>query len=452
MSISNEKGNIYCQTGPHMKTDVLVCGGGPSGIAAAWGAAHAGAKVILAERNEFLGGTPVSCLVATMGYGAHDKERWVIGGFFKEFRNRMITAGYLTPTKRKGWEPINVEGFKLVAFEMLEEIGVDIQCGLLAMGVEIQEDSITQVIFRSKLATNVIQGKYFIDATGDGDIGYYSGCTYEVGRTENHGEQPGTLCYLLGNVDIEKVGEWLTLKGRRGYWIKDDRSSYINMTGLQEEVSRAFQEETLKIQRDHVASVYSIPGMTGVVGVNFGRIFLCDGNIGRRYMEGVRQAREGMEFFKRYIPGFEACELIATAPQVGIRTSRRIKGLYTITKEDLLNLSQFEDVIAQGCYMIDIHSPESKGTTQIKIPKGKHYDIALRSIVSAERSNLFLAGRCISADFSAISALRIQPICMASGHASGIAAAISCQTGEDGRKLNYKNVQQELLSQGGILD
>ena len=171
-----------------------------------------------------------------------------------------------------------------------------------------------------------------------------------------------------------------------------------------------------------------------------------------RYREGIKQMHEGMNFFKRYIPGFENCQLMIAAPQVGIRDGRRILGLYTVTQEDILRLRQFEDVIAQGCYMIDIHRPDSDGTIKFKIPRGRHYDIPLRSLIAAQRNNLFLAGKCISADFGAIAALRVQVICMATGHAAGVAAGLLSQTGEDARKMPYKEVRTQLLSQGAILD
>jgi hypothetical protein len=404
------------------------------------------------EKNEFLGGTPVASLVPTMGYGGHDKERWVIGGFFKEFRNRMIGSGYLIPTKRKGWEPMNPEGYKLVAFNMLSEAGVEIQCGLWPLEIEMKEERLIAIICDSKLGRCVIEANAFVDATGDGDIGYYAGCSFDVGRHGDNKDQPANLCYLLGNVNIERTGDWLASKGRRGFWRTDEGLPYLNMTGLQEEVSCALEEGSLTIQRDHVASVFTIPGLRGVVGVNFGRIFLDEKNVAQRYIEGMKQMEEGTNFFRRYVPGFEDCQLIVAAPQVGIRSSRRIRGLYTLTEQDLLNLRQFEDVIAQGCYMIDIHLPDSIGTLKRNIPRGKHYDIPLRSIIASQKSNLFLAGRCISADFNAISALRVQVICMATGHSAGVAAGLLCRIEQDARKLSYKGVQAELLSQGAILD
>jgi hypothetical protein len=132
------------------------------------------------EKNEFLGGTPVASLVPTMGYGGHDKERWVVGGFFKEFRNRMIGSGYLIPTKRKGWEPMNPEGYKLVAFNMLSEAGVDIQCGLWPLEIEMKDERLKTIVCDSKLGRCVIEANAFVDATGDGDIGYYAGCSFDV--------------------------------------------------------------------------------------------------------------------------------------------------------------------------------------------------------------------------------------------------------------------------------
>ena len=446
------KTKIQCKNKDY-DVDILVCGGGTSGIAAAWGAAKCGCSVILVEENDFIGGTPVYSLVNVMAYGAHDKQKWIIGGFFKEFRRRMMEAGFMIENQRKGWEPFNIEGYKQIAYLMLEEVGVKILCGNKIINVSKKNNEINSVECISNNGRKTFRSKTYIDTTGNGVVGVMAECKYFYGHPDTGIPQAYSLYYQLSNVDIQKTGKYLRSIGKSGFWKNDDGMEYLNLTGLEEQVDIARKRGDIKkILRDHVANVSSVPGLDGVVSVNYGRIIPKTEDICGMYIEGIAQINEGLLFFKKYIPGFENAQIIRIAPRIGIRDGIRLKGKYVYTKRDVINIRQFDDVIAQGCYMIDIHLPHSDKTKYWKLEKGTHYDIPIGTIICDGVSNLFMAGKCISADFESIGAIRVQPIAMATGHAAGVAAAVSVLTDKKSDEIEYKIVREYLISQGAILD
>jgi Dehydrogenases (flavoproteins) len=439
-----------------LEADVVVCGGGPAGIGAALAAARTGAKTVLIERYGFLGGMGTAAAVCTFAYGYHDKRRFIIGGVFQEIRTKLHQRGALIMTERKGWEPFNPEHYKMLAFDLLQEAGVHILCHTYVSDVLVDNGRIKAVLIESKAGRQAVVADLYIDATGDGDVAARAGVPFEIGRESDQATQPHTLMYFLGNVDVHKTGEMLAQTGRRGYWRTPEGKPYLNATGFVDEIKAAKAAGYLPtIMRDHVASIFTIPWLDNVVGVNFGRITgrlaLDPKALTEAEIIGREQIREGLEFLRRYVPGFERAEVIATGPQVGVRETRRIMGEYVINKDDIIEQRQFDDVIAQSCYMIDIHSPDSDTTTIVKLPPGTHYDIPYRSLVPKQIDNLLLAGRCISATHEALGSFRVQAICLALGQAAGTAAALCAQKRTTPRELNVADLQKRLEVDGAIL-
>ena len=438
------------------EADVIVCGGGPSGIAAALSAARAGAKTLLVERYGFLGGMGTVGMVSTFAPGYHDKKRFIIGGIFAEIRTRLQARDAIILTNRKGWEPFHPEVYKHLVFELLQEAGVKVLCHTLVVDAVTEGDRIAALLVESKAGRQALIGRVYVDATGDGDVAARAGVPFEIGRVPDQAVQPMTLMYLLGNVDVARVAEALRKTERRGVWETDDGRVYLNATGFQDEVQQARVDGCLPtINRDHVSSIFTIPWLPGVVGVNFGRVTGLDPldpeALTMAEWAGRQQVLEGLAFLRKYVPGFENAQLVATAPQIGVRESRRIKGDYILTQDDILAQRQFDDVIAQSCYMIDIHLPDSDKTTIVKLPPGTHYDIPYRSLVPVNIDNLLLAGRCISATHEAQGSLRVQAVSMAIGEAAGAAAALSVRQGCSPRRLATALLQSQLEEQGAIL-
>ena len=168
-------------------------------------------------------------------------------------------------------------------------------------------------------------------------------------------------------------------------------------------------------------------------------------------MESRRQLRQLTAFFRKYVPGFERAYVAQSGVQVGVRETRRIAGEYRLTADDLLGARKFDDVIARGAYPVDIHNPEGRGTTLVRLPSGESYDIPLRALVPQAAERLLVAGRCISGTHEAHSSYRVMPIAMATGHAAGVCAALAAAARMAPRSVPVRVVQAELRRQGAMI-
>ena len=171
----------------------------------------------------------------------------------------------------------------------------------------------------------------------------------------------------------------------------------------------------------------------------------------RAELEGRRQVAELTRFFRKYVPGFEKAYVQQSGITTCVRESRRIMGEYVLTAKDVLEARQFEDAIALGSYPIDLHSPTGKGTILKKIKPGAAYSIPLRCLIPLKVDGLVVAGRCISGTHVANASYRTMPICVATGQAAGVCAALAAINSQSPRTVKAAEVQKELLRQGAIL-
>jgi hypothetical protein len=170
-------------------------------------------------------------------------------------------------------------------------------------------------------------------------------------------------------------------------------------------------------------------------------------------IEGRRQAFEAIGVYRKYIPGMENCWMVSTAAVVGVRETRRIKGLYTLTKDDVLGQCEFDDSIGYGSFFIDIHNTRGPGmdAKMVRPDRGFRYQIPYRIIVPRDVGGLLVAGRCASATHEALGSLRVMPQCGVMGQAAGAAAVLSLRAGVEPRDLDVGRLQETLRSQGCIL-
>lgn len=440
---------IHCEI--EEQYDVVVCGGGPAGVSAAVCAARNGAKVALIEQMGCLGGTGTVSGVNVFSSGYHDGYRDVIGGIFREIYDKLLAQDAVIP-HFYAWEPFNMETYKLILDEMLKQAGVDVYLESTLVAAEKKEDKISGILVNTLKGGIALQAKQFIDATGDGHLAMLAGVPYEIGREEDGAIQPYTLMFFVGGVDFDTIKKL----NRHETWLTEDGRTYVNGNGFRPYIEKANAEGLDFIPKKTIGSMYSIPWLPGVVGINYGRIFADPTLDPRRLFEdsciGRLQVKEGVEVLRKYIPGFENCYLIESSTKVGRRESRRIKGLYTMTVEDIRSCRQFPDVVAQGCYQIDIHGPTDATYTLEKLPKGAHYDIPYGALVASNCDNLLVAGRCISATHEALGAVRVQHICMAMGQAAGTAAAMCAKEGVSPKGLCVSALQENLRKQNAIID
>lgn len=413
--------------------DVVVLGGGPGGVAAAVSAARNGTSVILVERFGTFGGTWTSGhLGAIMAFP-------YVRGLFTEIVERLQKeSAWLSYGQEYGsFGAYDIEQAKIVLDRLVVEQGIRPYFFAHVCGVVVEEQRITGVLIESKQGRHVITGNFFIDATGDGDVCALAGVPYAKGRDEDGLCQPMTMIFTMDGADDVKV---------RSYKEEDpDFAKAWNTARKTGEVS---------VPREDVLA-FPMP-RAGQWSINTTRVVNLDGtklqDVTDAMIEGRRQVAEVANFLRRRIPGFDSAWLSGMAPHIGVRESRRIKCDYTMTTEDIVNASQFEDAIARGNWFIDIHNPSGEGTIRIRPPEGKWYEIPYRSICVQGYDNLLIASRCLDSTHEAHAAVRITPQVVAIGQGAGTAAALCVQDSFDSiRNLDPTKLRTSLRKQGAFV-
>jgi hypothetical protein len=289
----------------------------------------------------------------------------------------------------------------------------------------------------------VIRAKVVVDCTGDGDIAAQAGAPYEVGD-EDGLVQPMTLMFLMEEFNRDAFS----------VYVKRNPDQWRGVHGLWGLIRQAIKAGELEMPREDVLFFSTVHEEQ--IAVNSTRIIKVLGtdvwDLTYAEREGRRQMRMIAAFLKKYVPGFERSYIGQSGAIAGVRETRRIAGEYRLTEEDILAGRKFNDVIARGSYPLDIHNPLGPGTFQKPIPPGESYDIPLRCLLPREVENLIVAGRCLSGTHQAQSSYRTMPICMATGQAAGVCAALSVKNGSPPRHVPAGEVQRVLEQQKANLD
>jgi hypothetical protein len=446
------------------EADVLVVGGGPAGIAAAVSSARNGARTVLVERFGFLGGNATAGLVGPfMTSYSQDGKIQLIKGVFEELVERAeALGGAIHPRGVEGGSeyagfityghhrvtPFDPEAVKLVAAEMCLEAGVDLRlhtfvCDTLveAPSTSSGQASVAGVLVASKSGLEAIRAKITVDCSADADIAARAGVPFHQGREGDGLTQPMTLFFRVGNIDDEKVIEYV-----------NRMNEYRPFTSI---VKAAHERGEFPIPREAIG-VYRTPH-PGIWRVNTTRLHQLDGtdvkDLTKAEIEGRRQVMFLMKFFREYCPGFENAMLLDTAAMIGVRETRRIVGEYTLTADDLATGREFDDVIALCGYPIDIHSPTGSGGTMNKeaFECANVYQIPYGCLVPTQADRLLVAGRCVSASHEALGAIRVMPPAFAMGQAAGTAAALAVAEGVEPRNVPVPWLQETLVKSGAYL-
>jgi hypothetical protein len=447
--------------------DVIVCGGGPSGVAAAVAAARNGARVLLIERYGFLGGSATAMQVPAFAPFS-DRQKAVVRGIGWEIMTRMQALRgkplpdpntYSVPqdNARMDWVPIDAELLKRLYDDLCQEAGVTVLFHTVIPDLVLKTShrhvaglprkGVRGVILSNKDGLSLAEASVFIDTTGDADLVARMGSPFEQGD-ENGRTQGMTMCFTIAG-------------GNREQYL-----AYVYKTGdgfLARLIAEARQ------QGDYTLPDASLVGMSfkndTVAGCNMGHLYGFDStstlSLSEAEREGRRVVAQLIPFIQKYIPGQENAFLVSSGPQIGIRESRRIIGEYKLTQEDYLACRSFPDDIARNAYFIDVHAVTTEDAARAKEPGGKNpfvlapgqsHGIPYRSLIPIEARNVLVAGRSLSADRAVQGAVRVMPLGFAMGEAAGTAAAIAAlhHKGEV-RKVNITTLQQRLREQGAWL-
>lgn len=426
--------------------DVIVIGGGISGVCSAIAAALEGASVLIVERYGFLGGMATAGLVNPFTpywiwneEGVLCRDQPVNDGIFGSLLRTLDSLGGLA----EDGVTFNEEIFKIVLDRATREAKVDLLFHTMVLDVTVGEDRIVELTTGSKAGIRKLTGSVFVDASGDGDVFARAGCPFRIGRESDGACQPMTTGFRVGRVDTCKFNP------------KTDASRCINnlCSGYIESIYRERKAAgEVDNPRDNLLLLRSIT--PGTIHFNSTRVInrsaLDPEDLTIAEQEGRRQAYEIWKMLRERVPGFENAAFVQTGPQIGIRESRRILGAYVVEADDLLKARKFPDRIARGSWPIEIHDPSGGGTLFRDIPRNDFYTIPYRALLPRGVRNLIVVGRCISSSHEAHSSLRVMPIAGCVGHAGGIAAAFAAREDCAMVEVPVSTIQDRLSATGGL--
>jgi hypothetical protein len=439
------------------ETDILVVGGGPTGIIAAWAAANQGKKVMLIESRGFLGGNLVLGLPLNGFLGR--KGNQVIWGLPQKFVDRLKALGGATEHRpcplHVSLTMIDPDLVGKVSWGIMEENHIDVLMYVFFTDVIMDGDKVKGVIIDSKAGREAILAKEIIDCTGDADVAFRAGVPCQKGNEGGH-MQPPSLMFDMRGVDMAEFRKEIADHPEKyesdtipNEFFREDKNFVF--VGMRQQIIDAREHDGLDLPVDRTIIVTGMK--KDEAWINMSRVNGVDSTKPESYTYGeevsIKQNEDVVKYLKKYVPGFENAWVDKTTPFLGIRESRRIEGEYMMTADDILKCRRFDDAIAVAAYPIDLHHPIGGDCTLEWC--SDCYDIPYRCLVPKKVTNLLVAGRCASMTHEAMASTRVMPICMAMGEAAGKAAAIAANDGVPVQKVDVAKLQKQLREEGAYL-
>lgn len=325
---------------------------------------------------------------------------------------------------------------ELTYLEMLEEAGADVLLNTTVYDTVMDGNRLKGVICANKSGFFVYNVSVAIDATGDGDAAYKCGAEFVKGREADGKMQPATLMFKVAGVDMERAVF---------------PPSFETLVETEKGELQALAKEKLPHPAGHVLLYRST--IPGVVTCNMTNVTDIDGtsaeDLTRAEINARKQIIPIIDFLREYVPGYESCYLIGSASLIGIRETRHFKGVKTLTKEDIENAVQYDDYVVYGAlFNFDVHNLTGSGLDvtgcQKNFKQKNGYTIPFGCLIPEKIDGLILAGRNISGTHMAHSSFRAMPICVGTGEAAGIAAAVAAESGTNVRDIDVREIQNRL--------
>lgn len=442
------------------EVDVLVCGGGVAGVGAALGAARAGARTMVIERNAFLGGAATAVLMNTWNVPLAKMT-----GVAREIASTLAErgAGNVTgPTF-----PFDPEAFKQLAMERFAERDIEFLSYTWIVDPIMEGNRIRGVVVQNKSGRQAILARTVVDATGDADVAAAAGAEYVKGREKDSKMRPMSVLFRLGGVDIARAVEYCRSQPAEyftadpNFHILQPEKGLVRMSGFFHIAEKARAAGELP-EQVHYIRFEGIDVAHGVVTVNNSRVYGVDGtnawDISRADAECRRQNAQLLKVIRKYIPGFESAFVMDSSPTVGVRETRRVRGRYVLDQPELARQATFPDTVAR----IWRHMAEGRDWHKAEGGEGAPGDAVYRTATTSITwfeipwrvftpngvEGMTVGGRVLSVTHDADMWTRGQYCCLVTGQVAGISAALAASKGISPGALDVAELQRALVSQG----
>lgn len=420
--------------------DVLVVGGGAAGTLAAVAAGRKKQRVLLLEATGYLGGSRTLMGVDTFNgfFSPGEQTYQLVGGLSYEVVERLIERKIAFIRQNTfGSGPVvtyDMEQLKIVFEEMVLDAGAELLFHSFVPEVHVGDRSIQDAVVCNKAGLNRVAADVIIDATGDLDVAASAGEDYELAGADGNPVQSLTTIFYMANVDNERAFSL----------------SQAERTQIMHNAHESGKYDLTRIG----GSIHPTPH-AGYVHANLTRVPNVDATdptaLTHAEIEGRRQVQEYVRFLLNEYPGFENAFLASTASMIGVRETRRLKGEYVLTGEDVVHGAKFEDAIACCAAPVEDHTA-GRDVNWRFVESGDFYQIPYRSLLPRKIGNLLVAGRCLSATHEGQASARNSAQCMAMGEAAGVAAALSHSKAVSPGQVDIRELRENLLGQGVIFE